>query len=149
MAIFKVIRKSDGVEIFRYTNDVAVEWAGMGFDICDHVALPADPAPPPPPPPPPVKITKLAFRSRFTPTEKAAIEMAALDNQSASMQARGMAAGLRASLADQRDAAYIDLMRADTRAGVQMLEALGIIAAGRAAVILDTPAGETEHWNGQ
>ena len=77
-------------------------------------------------------ISKLSFRSRFTRNERIAIEMAAAANT-----AQG--AAMRADLADQRDARYIDLKRADTRAGVQALEAGGLLAAGRAAIILDTP----------
>jgi hypothetical protein len=103
-------------------------------------------------PPPPYegtwRITKLAFRNRFTQSEKVAIEIAALDDPAAPMQQRAMSAALRASQMDVQAAQFIDLTRADTRAGVQQLEAVGILAAGRAAVILDTPPSEQEVWNG-
>lgn len=112
------------------------------------VALPA-PEDAPPPAPTTAKITKLAFRNRFTPTEKAGIELASLDNPSATLQARMAAASLRANNADIAAASYIDLMRLDTRAGVQALESFGLIAAGRAAAILDTPPAENEVWNAQ
>lgn len=36
-------------------------------------------------------------------------------------------------------AKFIDLDRDDTRAGVQALEAAGVVGAGRAAEILDAP----------
>ncbi len=84
-------------------------------------------------------ITVLAFRNRFTQTEKVALEMAALDDPTAPMQNRQLAASLRAMLADLSVARMVDLTRADTRAGVQSLETYGIIGTGRAAVILDTP----------
>ena len=93
------------------------------------------------------KITRLAFRNRFTQTEKISIEIASLDNPSANMQQRGAAAALRASQADVLASQFIDLNRADTRAGVQQLETFGIIAAGRAAQILDTPPTELEVYN--
>lgn len=86
-------------------------------------------------------ITKLAFRSRFTKAEKTAIEMVAAGSGAT-------AAGLRADLADQRDAMYIDLKRADTIAGVQQLEAPTLLAAGRAAVILETPPNDVEVYRG-
>lgn len=96
----------------------------------------------------PRDITKLAFRQRFTPTEKAAIELAAADDPSAALAQRQQAASLRADLADQRDATFIDLGRADTRAGVQALEAAGLLAAGRAAEILDAAVQDAERFHG-
>ena len=105
-------------------------------------------APPPSPEPPPknygTKITKLAFRNRFTTNEKVAIEMASLDDPTAAMQARYMAAQLRAYQKDVETATFINLMRDDTRAGVQLLETVGLIGAGRATIILDTAVVEEE-----
>ena len=98
----------------------------------------------PKPAPPKRHITNLAFRQRFTRSEKVALEMAALDNPSASIEQRAQAAALRADLKDQEQATYIDLDRADTRAGVQMLETAGLIGVGRAAQILDTPVQDAE-----
>lgn len=90
------------------------------------------------------KITKLAFRNRFTLTEKITMDMASIDNPSASMQVRQQAALLRTILEDLRTATYIDLSRADTRAGVQILEQYQIIGVGRASIILNTPPTELE-----
>ena len=84
-------------------------------------------------------ITRLAFRNRFTAAEKVALEIAQLDNPAAAMPARAQAAALRSSQADLAAATFVDLDRSDTRAGVQMLEAAGLLGAGRALVILDTP----------
>lgn len=92
------------------------------------------------------RITKLAFRNRFTQAEKVALEIAALDNPAAPMQMRAQAAALRASQLDVAAATFIDLQRADTRAGVQSLEAAGLLAAGRAAAILDAPVADHERW---
>ncbi|WP_460481245.1 hypothetical protein [Comamonas humi] len=94
------------------------------------------------------KATKLAFRNRFTQTEKVAIEIAALDDPSAAMAQRQAAAALRAYLADLSAATFIDLMRPDTRAGVQALESMGLLAPGRALEILDTPLGGNEIYRG-
>lgn len=149
MTIFNVIRKADGAQVYRYSvdGDQPIEWVGFEFATHDHVAEVPPPAPPAPPPEP-VRITKLAFRNRFTQSEKVAIEIASLDNPAQSMQARAQAAALRASQQDVAVATFIDLTRPDTRAGVQALEAAGLLAAGRAAVILDTPPSAEEVWNG-
>jgi hypothetical protein len=89
-------------------------------------------------------VTKLAFRNRFTQAEKVAIEIAALDDPAAAMDARQQAAALRANIKDQENAEFIDLDFAATREGVQSLEAAGLIAAGRASEILDAPVQPNE-----
>ncbi len=85
------------------------------------------------------RITRLAFRNRFTMPEKVALELASADNPAGLLAERQQAATLRAYLADVAAATYIDLQRADTRAGVQALEAWGLIGSGRALAILDAP----------
>lgn len=105
-------------------------------------------SPPPAPviPELPKFITKLAFRNRFTSQEKVAIEMASLDDPTASLQQRQTSATLRYYLKDVDAATYIDLDRADTQAGVQNLEAAGLIAAGRANEILTSPILPAERY---
>jgi hypothetical protein len=98
----------------------------------------------PEPVPADAKITKLAFRNRFTMTEKVTLEIASLDDPSATMPLRQQAAALRANLADTAAATFIDLSRPDTRAGVQMLEAAGLLGVGRALQILDAPIVDSE-----
>jgi hypothetical protein len=85
------------------------------------------------------KITVLAFRNRFTQAEKVAIDLSSIDNPAAAMSARQLAASLRVMASDLTVATFVDLDRPDTRAGVQALETYGIIGAGRASIILDTP----------
>lgn len=101
----------------------------------------------PPPAPSPnfgTRITKLAFRQRVGPQALAAIELASVHNATAPVQAQQLAATLRVMLADVQAATFIDLARPDTRAGVQQLEAAGLLAAGKAAEILDTPVQAAE-----
>ena len=93
---------------------------------------------------PATRITRLAFRNRFTQAEKVALELAALDDPAAPMPQRQQAAALRATLADTVAATFIDLSRAETRTGVQSLEAGGLLAAGRALQILDAPVQPEE-----
>lgn len=94
------------------------------------------------------RITKLAFRNRFTPAEKAALEIAQLDDPASPMLQRAQAAALRANQADVAAATFIDLDRPDTRAGVQALEAAGLLAARRALEILDAPVLDAERYLG-
>ena len=105
-------------------------------------------APAQPPAPEDRRITKLAFRNRFTKAEKAGIEFAALDDPTAPIAQRQQAAALRADLKDQEQATFIDLDDEDTRTGVLTLEAVRLIAAGRAVEILDTPAQDKERFTG-
>ena len=94
------------------------------------------------------KMTKLAFRNRFTQAEKTAIEFASIDNPAAPTAQRMAAASLRASMADQRDAEHINPQRPDTRKGVFDMQTYGLIAAGRALQILDAPISLTEEFHG-
>lgn len=86
-------------------------------------------------------ITRLAFLSRFADAEAVAIDLA-------SIGATPQAAGMRRYVSKVNAATYIDLDRADTRAGVQALEAAGVLAAGRALQILDAPVQPEEGWRG-
>lgn len=88
---------------------------------------------------PDTRITRLAFRNRFTQAEKVMLELAALDDPTAPMPQRQQAAAIRVYLADVAASTFVDLARADTRAGVQALKAGGLLAAGRVLAILDAP----------
>lgn len=89
-------------------------------------------------------ITRAAFRSRFTQSEKIAIELAGLDDPSATMEARSQAAAIRTYQKDVDAAEFIDLTDPATAGGVQALEAAGLLAAGRAAEILTAPVQWSE-----
>ena len=84
-------------------------------------------------------MSKYAFRDRFTESEKIAIELAGIDNPAATAAERQRSAAVRVCMADMNAVGKIDRLLPKTRAGVQMMEAVGLIAAGRAAEILDTP----------
>lgn len=84
-------------------------------------------------------VTRLAFGRRFTTNERVALELASLDDPTAQPTARQQAAAIRVYLADVAAAKFIDLNRPDTRAGVQALEAGGLLSPGRALEILDAP----------
>lgn len=90
------------------------------------------------------KITVLAFRNRFTQAEKVAIDLASIDNQYGTVEQRQTAAWVRVMLTDLTVARYIDIDREDTIAGVRGFETYGILAAGRADEILNTPTTTVE-----
>lgn len=77
-------------------------------------------------------VSRLAFLSRFTDDE-------AIDIDLASIGATREAATVRRYLSKTNAAQHIDLADEETRGGVQALEAAGLIGAGRALEILDSP----------
>ncbi|MFD2837926.1 hypothetical protein ACFS3C_19200 [Azotobacter vinelandii] len=85
-------------------------------------------------------VTVLAFRQRFSLAERQAIEMGGA--RRSSRYGRGARPGCRAACPPGRPRRG-GLRRSggavETRAGVQQMEAFGLLAAGRAAEILDTP----------
>ena len=83
------------------------------------------------------KITKLAFRNRFTFAEKVAIETAAEADPA-----------VRVLLKDQEAATFIDLSRTDTQNGVQLLVTKSLLTAERADVILSLDINDTETFRG-
>ena len=95
----------------------------------------AEPAPEPAPASS-TRLTRLQFRNRFTLAEKAAIEFAALDDPSAPTAQRQQAAMLRACLADQAAAEFIDLLDATTIDGVQLLVQAGLLTEERGQEVL-------------
>ena len=116
--------------------DLAVESdiAGIGWQyIGGEFIAPSTPDPDPED----RRVTRLMFRNRFTQAEHVTIEIASLDDASAPMQQRQMAAALRVMQRQISDAEFIDLNDPVTRAGVQQLEAFGLLAEWRAAEILD------------
>lgn len=116
----------------------AANWTGHAWIVIPYSA------PSTPNPVLPTKMTKFAFRSRFTQAEKVAIEIASIDDPAAPIEQRTLAAALRANQQDVAVAQHIDTSREDTRAGVQQLEAVGLLAVGRALVILDAPIADQE-----
>ena len=76
-----------------------------------------------------LKITRLAFRNRFTMAEKAALYTVAATPQGV---------GLKVYIDDLAAATYVDLLRDDTVASINYLASLGLLTAPRAAAILDT-----------
>jgi hypothetical protein len=89
-----------------------------------------------------LRITRLAFLDRFTDAEAVQIDLA-------SIGATVAAAQVRRYLHKVNSATHIDLARQDLQAGVQALEAAGLLAAGRAEQILTAPIADIERYKGQ
>lgn len=146
---YAIVRDSDGTLLS--TGTVVGDLPAGVIAIALGDALPAgvwDPQQrafvPAQPQPAEQRITRLAFRNRFTMPEKIAIEFAAADDATAPPQRRQFAAMLRIWMRDVDTATSVDLSHAVTRSGVEALEANGLIAAGRAAAILDGPIADDE-----
>lgn len=88
---------------------------------------------------PPLKITRLAFRNRFTSAEKGALYTVAATSQGV---------GLRIYLDDLASSTYVDLSRPDTIASVNYLATIGLITSQRAQEILTTPLTALERYYG-
>ena len=154
----KQLLNSDGVQVGVASGfvETALGWVGDGvvypLSVVGNGCTVADYTPPPPaiePPAPELRhITKLAFRNRFTMKEKVAIELAGNINPNDPVQKQQLAATVRASNADISASTYIDLDRPDTRDGVKSMEEFGLLAAGRADEILDSPVQDFERHNG-
>lgn len=85
----------------------------------------------------PRHLARYSFLARFTDAEAVAVDLASLG---ASVEA----AEVRRYLSKVNAATKIDLDLAETREGVQALEAAGLIGLGRAQQILDWPVLESE-----
>jgi hypothetical protein len=135
--IYSVVRKADGIEVHRYNHTSMLVFELFPAADYDQIILPNPDDPPAAVYTGSWKITRLAFRNRFTATEKLAIELAATDNPTAADVWRSFSAALRSNMQDIQVAECVDLLLPDTRAGVQNLEAVGLLAAGRSIAILD------------
>lgn len=124
MSLYTVFRKSDGAEVYRYNSDAPVEWHGWEFATHDHVEQP-ELLPDAPAIQAGTTLTKLGYLRRFTAEERIAIRSAA-----------------KTSLVLEDYLALLELAEEirtddpDTVAAVQMLEAVGLLAAGRADEVL-------------
>lgn len=88
------------------------------------------------PAPLPRHITQYAFRQRFTQAERVAIEIASLDDPSASMPQRQQAAALRVAMTDLAQAQFVNLDLPTVATALADLETAGLLAAGRASEIV-------------
>lgn len=124
MSIFEVISKATGEKVYSYCSDEAVEWVGWEFDTHYHVLVP-DSVAETPPVQTGTTLTKLAYLRRFTAEERISIRIAAKSNPV-----------LEDYLALLELAEEIRTDDPDTVTAVRMLEAVGLLAVGRADEVL-------------
>jgi len=125
MTTYIVTSRETGVEIYRYSHDVPVEWNGMEFATHDHTPM-VDVAPDGAIIGQSARIlSKLEYLRRFTQAERIAIRQAAKQSEVLEDYLRLL------ELAEE-----INTGDPDTTAAVQMLEAAGLLASGRAAEVL-------------
>lgn len=124
MTTYAVHRRTDGVELMRYTADAVVEWQGCELATCTHDIVP-DPAAAPPAPAAQIEWTKVEFLRRFSAQERIAIRTLAKDNPMIDdfMQLMSEAPSIHN---DDRDVLQ----------ALAYLTHLGVLAAGRAAEIV-------------
>lgn len=113
-----VTTAADAARITGYDQVIPHATAGPGWRYRDGVLSPPDPVTPPPSP-----LTQLAFLRRFTAEERIASRASADPVVQDFLHLLGLAQEIR-------------LDDADTVAGVNYLESLGLLAAGRAAAVL-------------
>jgi len=126
MTTWIVTNRATGEVVHAYTADTPYPWDGMGFDTCNHIAEVVVP-----PTPPARRLSKLQYMQRFTDAELAAIYSAA--KVSAAVEV-WLAKFNAASV--ETDGTSVDLDDPRTIAGLQALEASGLIGAGRAAEVM-------------
>lgn len=126
MTTYIVIEIDTGIEVYRYQAEFPCEWSGMEFSTHHHIEAPAINADGS------IEgvvmgrvMTKLDFLRRFSAEERIAIRTVAKTNPV-----------LEDYMAMIDLAQDIDTADTDTKTGVQMLESVGLIAAGRAQEIL-------------
>ena len=125
MSTYVVTRKADGIEVYRYSNDVPVEWDGMPFAEYDHTPIVELP---PPPPVKPVgrRMSKLDYLRLFTQAERIAIRTAGKSNTVLEDYLH---------LLDLTD--EVNTGDAEVANALAMLEAVGMLAPGRAMEVLN------------
>jgi hypothetical protein len=118
------------IDVTSYTHQPQIDWAfdGLNFNYGQLSAVPS------------VKLTKIAFRRRFTLQEKGTIISFGLNNISnANPTIASYAAMVMATLDDQRDAKAIDIAGTDAISGIGNLVSIGLLSSERASQILNTP----------
>lgn len=135
MPTFSVVNKATSQEVYRYAADAAIEWAGMEFATHDHTEQVEQ-----------VEqveqatvyggrrtLTKLEFIELFTHDEYVGLVTAAKTNDALAAWIKL----LEYATPEPINGYSVDLDNETTQMGVYALEALGLLAPGRAAEVLN------------
>lgn len=126
MTTWAVQNRVTGEVVYIYTADAPYPWDGMGFDICNHIEVVDAP-----PTLPPRKVSKLEFMNLLTDEELVGIYAAAKVSPAVEV----WLAKFHATSVEP-DGTSIDKDDPRTIAGLEALEAVGLISTGRAAEVL-------------
>ena len=124
MSTYIVTNKATGAEVYRYSADAPISWAGMEFDTHDHSVLTVEDAVTDVPVVA-MTWTKREYLSRFSQAERIAIRTAAKQVPELEDYLELLALATEVRSDDP-----------DVVGALTMLEDAGLIAAGRAAEIL-------------
>lgn len=126
MTTYTVTRKSDAVEVYRYSASLPIEWQGMEFSTHDHTAEVEAPGTITDVVPSSYAWTKLEYLRRFTQAERITIRATAkvVPELEDYLQLLELASEVRSD-------------DPDIIGALQALEAGGLIAPGRAQEILN------------
>lgn len=122
--IYVVTNKATGAEVYRYEAEAPIEWQGMEFATHAHTEFIAEEGAPQEPTNL-GQISKIDYMERFTDGELEGIFAAAK-----------ISPAVEVWLEKFKLAEFINLADPRTLAGLQALEACGLIGAGRAMEIL-------------
>lgn len=111
------------MDVTERANFVKIGWDFNGWDIYSPDTGPAR------------RITKLAFRNRFTSNEKVTLYTAAATNPL-----------IKIWIDDLANSTFVDLARPDTIASVNGMALVGLITSDRAVEILTNPIQEIEKY---
>jgi len=125
MSTYAVTRKSDGVEVYRYSNGVPVEWDGMPFADYDHTPV-AEPPPPTPVEPAGRRMSKLDYLRLFTIEERVAIRTAGKTEPLLEDYLHLL------NLADE-----VNTGDQEVKNALALLESVGLLAPGRGLEVLN------------
>lgn len=157
MPTYAVIRKSDQVEVYRYSADVPIEWTGFEFTTHDHVAQAEPEEPVEPGYTGSWVITKRSFWDRLPGPNETAIR-AVVNSGTPAL----LAAELQKLQARVTDSPYVDLKFQKTIDGVNLLASFAVPATvtfdgvtlplrltpEQAQAVLMTPPSAGELWHG-
>lgn len=129
MAIYQVIRISDGKAVYRYAADAPIAWDTMGFDTHTHTQLVEEVTAPAPSPV--RRLTKLQFIGRIG-DEFVGILTAAKVNVQVEMFVR-----MLDWATPDPDGTSVDLDDPRVVTALQTLEAVGLLGTGRAQEVLN------------
>lgn len=131
MTTWTVQNRLTGDVVYAYTADAPYPWDGMGFDVCNHIAV-VDAAPTPEP----RELTKREWRLLFTDAERLLIDRFNATFEANPSLTEPQRDAVRSGLEDYKAATVVNKDDPATAQVLGLYVALGILGATRPAEIL-------------